>query len=56
VALRWWSTAGWSNSFGPMIVGRGRRLLDGLPSIRLESIRSKISPAGYLLVDYRVVR
>ena len=41
---------------GPMIVGRGRRLLDGLPSIRLELIRSEISPTGYLLVDYRVVR
>ena len=41
---------------GPMIVGRGRRLLDGLPSIQLELIRSEISPTGYLLVDYRVVR
>ena len=40
----------------PRIVGRGRRLLDGLPSIRLESIQSKMSPTGYLLVDYRVVR
>ena len=39
----------------PRIVGRGRRLLDGLPSIQLESIRSEISPAGYLLVDYRVI-
>ena len=41
---------------GPMVVGRGRRLLDGLPSIKLELIRSEISPTGYLLVDYRVVR
>jgi dihydrofolate reductase len=41
---------------GPMIVGRGRRLLDGLPSIPLELIRSEISPTGYLLVDYRVIR
>ena len=41
---------------GPMIAGRGRRLLDGLPSIQLESIRSEISPTGYLLVDYRVIR
>ena len=41
---------------GPMIVGRGRRLLDGLPSIQLERIRSEISPTGYLLVDYRVIR
>ena len=40
----------------PRIVGRGRRLLDGLPSIQLESIRSEISPTGYLLVDYRVIR
>ena len=41
---------------GPMIAGRGRRLLDGLPSIQLELIRSETSPTGYLLVDYRVVR
>jgi dihydrofolate reductase len=40
----------------PRIVGRGRRLLDGLPSIPLESIRSQISPTGYLLADYRVTR
>jgi dihydrofolate reductase len=40
----------------PRIVGHGRRLLDGLPSIQLESIRAKVSPAGYLLVDYRVTR
>lgn len=38
----------------PTIVGSGRRLLDELPSIRLESIRSSTSPSGYLLVDYRV--
>jgi dihydrofolate reductase len=40
----------------PSIVGRGRRLLDGLPPIRLETIRSEISPTGYLLVHYRVLR
>ena len=40
----------------PKIAGRGRRLLDGLPSIQLETIRSELSPAGYLLVDYRVTR
>jgi dihydrofolate reductase len=40
----------------PKIAGGGRRLLDGLPSIRLEPIRSEISPSGSLLVDYRVVR
>ncbi|HEX4723725.1 MAG TPA: dihydrofolate reductase family protein [Pseudonocardiaceae bacterium] len=39
----------------PRIVGRGRRLLDGLPSIQLESIRSEISPTGHLLVGYRVI-
>jgi dihydrofolate reductase len=38
----------------PTIAGRGRRLLDGLPAIRLESIRSTTSPTGYLLADYRV--
>ena len=36
----------------PMIAGSGRRLLDGLPAIRLESIRSTTSPTGYLLADY----
>jgi dihydrofolate reductase len=40
----------------PVVVGRGRRLLDDLPSIRLESLRSSISPTGHLLADYRVVR
>ena len=39
----------------PTIVGSGRRLLDGLPAIRLESIRSTTSPTGHLLVDYRVI-
>jgi dihydrofolate reductase len=39
----------------PRIAGRGRRLLDGLPSIQLESIRGETSPTGHLLVDYRVV-
>jgi dihydrofolate reductase len=39
----------------PRIAGRGRRLLDGLPPIQLESIRSEMSPTGYLLADYRVV-
>ena len=40
----------------PAIAGHGRRLFDGLPAIRLESIRSETSPTGSLLVDYRVVR
>jgi dihydrofolate reductase len=42
-------------AIGPMIAGSGRRLLDGLPPMQLEVIRSEISPAGYLLVDYRVI-
>ncbi len=45
-----------SVSIGPMIVGRGRRLLDGSPALQLEMIRSEISPTGYLLIDYRVIR
>jgi dihydrofolate reductase len=40
----------------PRIAGRGRRLLDGVPSMELESIRGETSPTGYLLADYRVVR
>jgi len=40
----------------PRIAGRGRRLLDGLPSIRLESTGGEISTTGSLLVGYRVVR
>ena len=43
-------------AIAPVIAGRGRRLLDGLPSIRLESIRSVTSPTGHLLVDYRISR
>ena len=39
----------------PKIAGIGRKLLDGLPTIRLESPRSATSPTGYLLVDYRVI-
>jgi dihydrofolate reductase len=40
----------------PRIAGSGRRLLDGLPSLRLETIRGTTSPTGYLLVDYRLIR
>jgi len=40
----------------PAIAGHGRRLLDGLPPIRLESLRSATSPRGYLLADYRISR
>jgi dihydrofolate reductase len=39
----------------PRIAGSGRRLFDGVPAMRLESIKSKISPTGHLLVDYRVI-
>jgi dihydrofolate reductase len=39
----------------PTIAGTGRRLLDGVPALRLESIRSTTSPTGSLLVDYRVL-
>jgi dihydrofolate reductase len=39
----------------PTIVGGGQRLLEGLPSIRCELLRSTTSPSGHLLVDYRVV-
>jgi dihydrofolate reductase len=39
----------------PTIAGSGRRLLDGLPATRLESIQSTTSPTGSLLVDYSVV-
>ncbi|WP_344445082.1 dihydrofolate reductase family protein [Kitasatospora nipponensis] len=39
----------------PRIAGHGRRLLEGLPSIRLETIRSEVSPSGTLLIDYRVL-
>lgn len=40
----------------PSIVGKGRRLLDGLAPVRLESIRSATSPSGHLLADFGVVR
>jgi len=40
----------------PTIVGRRRRLFDGLPALRLGAIRSETSPTGALLVDYRVIR
>jgi len=43
-------------AIAPVIAGSGRRLLDGLPLIRLESIRSVTSPSGHLLVDYRPTR
>ena len=39
----------------PRIAGSGRRLLDGVPSTRLESVSSETSPTGYLLAGYRVL-
>ena len=42
-------------AIAPAVAGSGRRLLDGLSPMRLESIRSSTSPSGYLLVDYRVM-
>ena len=38
----------------PRIAGAGRRLLDGVPAIRLAPIRSETSPTGYLILEYRV--
>jgi dihydrofolate reductase len=40
----------------PAIAGTGKRLLDGLPAMRLESIASATSPTGYQLLGYRVLR
>jgi dihydrofolate reductase len=39
----------------PTVAGSGKRFLDDLPEIRLESIRCVTSPTGSLLVDYRVI-
>ena len=38
----------------PAIAGTGRKLLDGLPPIRLTPIRSVVSPRGHLILDHRV--
>jgi dihydrofolate reductase len=38
----------------PRIVGTGRRLLDGLPPIRLEPIRTQRTPSGHVLAAYRI--
>ena len=40
----------------PTIAGSGRRLLEGLPPIRLDSIGTVTSPSGHLLAGYRVIR
>jgi dihydrofolate reductase len=39
----------------PTIAGSGRRLLDSVPAMRVESIRGTTSPSGHLIADYRVV-
>jgi dihydrofolate reductase len=39
----------------PAIAGAGRKLLDGLPPIRLAPIRSVVTSTGYLILDYRVI-
>jgi dihydrofolate reductase len=39
----------------PAVVNSGRRLLEGLPAIRLESICTATSSSGFVMVDYRVV-
>ena len=39
----------------PAVAGVGRKLLDGLPPIRLALIRSVVSKTGYLVLDYRVI-
>lgn len=40
----------------PTVVGRGRRLLDGLPELRLETVSSETSPSGHLLLHYCAIR
>lgn len=40
----------------PVICGDGKRLLDGLSGIRLETLQDDRSPSGHLLVTYRVVQ
>jgi dihydrofolate reductase len=39
----------------PTVAGNGRRLMDGLPPIQLETVRGTASPSGFLLVEYRVI-
>jgi dihydrofolate reductase len=40
----------------PAVAGGGRRLLDGVPPLQLELIRSVTAPSGSLMIDYRVAR
>jgi hypothetical protein len=39
----------------PVIAGRGQRLSEELPPLRLETIRSVTSPSGTLPVDNRPI-
>ncbi|MGY4644197.1 dihydrofolate reductase family protein [Cellulomonas sp. URHB0016] len=38
----------------PAVAGSGRRLLDGVPPTRFETVASTTSPTGHLLVTFRV--
>jgi dihydrofolate reductase len=40
----------------PAVAGSGRRLLDGLPPMRLRTRRSDLTPTGHLVLDYRPTR
>jgi dihydrofolate reductase len=40
----------------PTSVGKGQRLFDEVPPIRVETISSTTSPSGYVFIDYRVVQ
>ncbi|MGW6282083.1 dihydrofolate reductase family protein [Kribbella sp. NPDC055071] len=40
----------------PTTVGKGQRLFDELPPIRVETLSSTTSPSGYVFIDYRVVQ
>lgn len=37
----------------PTVVGSGRRLFDGVPTLRFELVRSAVSPTGSIVADYR---
>lgn len=39
----------------PRIADGGRRLLDGVPALAFETVGAETSPAGYLMVGYRVL-
>jgi dihydrofolate reductase len=40
----------------PTVAGTGRRLLDDVPTTRLELVDAESSPGGHLLATYRVLR